>query len=481
MGEDEKMKRKIIPLFLLACICTWKIIGVHAESAVGKLTYQISNNEAVVLNCESDAVEIDVPAEIKGCKVTKIAEAAFSDCLGLKKISLPYTLTEIGNYAFENCKGLEGIEIPDNVKSIGVGAFYKCSNLKNAKLPSGMTVINDSLFLMCESLESITIPREVTQIKCQAFSSCRSLKEIKIPASAAAVDKTAFSFCGNLSNIEVSENNSFFSCKDGNLYNKNMTILIQYAIGKTDTEFTVPDSVTAINEEAFFGACNLITISIPDSVEFVSDDMFFRCDGLKTIAYNGKIQNISDETAKKQVAFRVAAKLPSVLSDIGIWNTEFSSEIKNYTIYVPQNADSIMLTAEHNGALTDTDNKIFPSGKAVSVPLSFDETTITLVYSCENYADSQYIFKIIKYEGTKTSVSKDKKELKVKALNINEPYTIILALYNENKLIEIQQKPYKSEDLTFITESEYTSAKVMTWDGFFGMKPKCPSEDVMPD
>lgn len=53
----------------------------------------------------------------------------FQDCLSLKRVSLPDTLTLIGDHAFYGCENLEEINIPESVTRIGTLAFRGCTNL----------------------------------------------------------------------------------------------------------------------------------------------------------------------------------------------------------------------------------------------------------------------------------------------------------------------------------------------------------------
>jgi len=62
----------------------------------------------------------------------------------------------------------------------------------------------------------------------------------------------AFAYCSGLSSIVVDASNPAYSSLDGVLYDKAMTVLIQYPGGKSGG-FTIPNSVTSIGEMAFLG------------------------------------------------------------------------------------------------------------------------------------------------------------------------------------------------------------------------------------
>lgn len=61
---------------------------------------------------------------------TSIDNDAFSGCISLNYISIPFSVTSIGNYAFNNFSSLKKRFIPSSVISIGEYSFNSCSSLK---------------------------------------------------------------------------------------------------------------------------------------------------------------------------------------------------------------------------------------------------------------------------------------------------------------------------------------------------------------
>ena len=73
--------------------------------------------------------------------------------------------------------------------------------------------------------------------------------------------------------------NANFASVDGLLYNKGMTVLIQYPAVRPVVRHH-PSSVTSIGEGAFLG-CNFLTsISVPDGVTSIGNRAFFACPNL---------------------------------------------------------------------------------------------------------------------------------------------------------------------------------------------------------
>ena len=160
-----------------------------------------------------------------------------------------------------------------------------------------------------------------------------------------------------------------------------------------------------------------------------------------------------------------------------MWNKTFESAEREYIIYVPKDTATIKFTATHNGTLKIGTATVY-NGREKAINLSDDETDITLTYSCDGYTNSVYKVKIIKFEGTKTVVSEDGKGFNIKPINLKAGNEIILALYNNGNLIEMQSERYTGEDISFTTGKVYTDAKVMAWGDFIDMTPACKSEDI---
>lgn len=212
------------------------------QKTYGIYTYKVSKYSTTITGCNKSAKgAITMPSKIDGMPVTSIGDWAFRDCTGLTSIMIPNSVTSIGNGTFNGCSSLTSITIPDSVTSIGYYAFWDCSGLT-----------------------SITIPNSVTSIGYVAFSGCTGL-----------------------TSINVASGNNYYSGNNGVLFNKKKTELIRYPAGKSQTSYTIPDSVTSIRSNAFAGCTGLTSIAIPNSVTSIGDWAFDGCTGLKDVYYTG--------------------------------------------------------------------------------------------------------------------------------------------------------------------------------------------------
>ena len=252
------------------------------------------SKEAIPILIPSEGLAFTLNSDQQSYSVTGIGTCTDTDII-IPSTYNDLSVTNIGNSAFGYRTSLTSIVIPDSVTNIGKWAFYDCTSLTSIEIPDSVTSIGNSAFDYCTSLTSIEIPDSVTSIGDSAFSYCTSLTSIEIPDSVTSIGGSAFSGCTSLTSIEVDTNNQNYKSIDGNLYSKDGTRLIKYAIGKTDTSFTIPDSVTSIGGGAFWGCDSLTSVDMGDSVKIIGGDAFSRCTSLTNIEIPDTVTSIGED------------------------------------------------------------------------------------------------------------------------------------------------------------------------------------------
>ena len=140
-----------------------------------------------------------------------------------------------------------------------------------------VTMISDDAFEYSGYWYSITIPNTVTCLDFGAFAYC-DVKTVNIPKSVVSIGDMAF-YCAPIEKINVANDNPNYSSVNGVLFNKEQTTLIQYPCGKQGA-YTIPNSVTSIEEYAFYSCHGLTSLTISNSVTEIGYDAFQFCTNL---------------------------------------------------------------------------------------------------------------------------------------------------------------------------------------------------------
>ena len=112
---------------------------------------------------------------------------------------------------------------------------------------------------------------------------------VTIPDSVTAIETDAFDGCDGLERIEVAAENPNYSSRDGILYNKGQTELL-YVPRAIAGAVEVPEGVTAIGAEAFLNCSRLTALTLPQSLTAIGERAFGDCTGLTTIRYSGTME-----------------------------------------------------------------------------------------------------------------------------------------------------------------------------------------------
>ncbi len=233
-----------------------------------------------------------------------IISHTFAD--GTGTITCEGDVTTIGDDAFAYCYDLTSVTIPNSVTTIGGGAFSSCSGLTSVTIGNSVKTIGNYAFEGCTGLTSIEIPNSVTRIGDCAFAACYGLISVIIPNSVITIGEGTFHRCLDLTSIDVDAANTHFCSVDGILFNYTKDTLIQYPMGNTRTEYTIPNSITTIGKGAFYECPGLTSVTIGNSVKTIGNYAFEGCTGLTSIEIPDSVTRIGG------VAFKDCSGLISV-------------------------------------------------------------------------------------------------------------------------------------------------------------------------
>jgi hypothetical protein len=201
------------------------------------------------------------------------------------------------------------------------------------------------------NVTSVTIPNGVINIDIDAFESC-AMTNVTFGATVTYIGDGAFD-CGNLLAITADPGNQTYSTANGVLFDKNKTSLIQCPMAKTGNYF-IPDSVTYIYGNAFFGCRGLTQVTIGNGVISMGPGAFQRCTGLTSIIIPDRVINIPGSGT--QGAFSYCTGLTNVTIGRGVTSIgqyAFSDCTALMSLSIPSNVTSLAADAFQKCGLTN--------------------------------------------------------------------------------------------------------------------------------
>lgn len=169
---------------------------------IDDITYIKYNDYVELLSCNMMATKVNIPEEIDGIPVRKIASGAFNNCVLLTQLIIPDSVEEIGNNAFYGCSSLKEIKLPSKIKTIDISVFTQCINILEVFIPDEVVTVKSGAFNLCKSLKNVYIPKSVVEIEKDVFDGCNSLANIFYEGSKTEWDELV-SRCGLDLNVNV--------------------------------------------------------------------------------------------------------------------------------------------------------------------------------------------------------------------------------------------------------------------------------------
>ena len=167
---------------------------------------------------------------------------------------------------------------------------------------------NDTLHIVGYKgkLEDLVIPEKysnkvITGIDPMAFSGCSQIRSVTISKNIQSIslnnrscNMNPFYDCIYMKNIYVDEGNRYFASVDGVLYNKSKTELLFYPSYKSNSSYTILDSVTKIEVGAFQRNGIVTEVILPKNIKTISKEAFLECTSLQKIEIPSGITEISE-------------------------------------------------------------------------------------------------------------------------------------------------------------------------------------------
>jgi hypothetical protein len=289
-----------------------------SEFTVGDLIYRVNDDQASVTvighvdgyNAQGALVIPElVSYEGHDYAVTVIGNAAFMYCFYLTSLTIPNSVNTIEEAAFAYCSGFTGdLVIPNSVNTIEASAFHTCYGFDGTLvLGDGVTSIGAWAFNSCDGLTGVlNIPSNVASIGEDAFVYCKFDGIIVDPENP---NYDSRNDCNAI--IETSTNELLTGCKNTAIPNTVTAIGDNAFKGITGmTSIEIPNSVVSIGDNAFAFCFDLTgDLVIPNSVETIGESAFFQCEGL-----DGKLVIGESVSYIGDMAFRKCSHISSAIS-----------------------------------------------------------------------------------------------------------------------------------------------------------------------
>lgn len=260
------MKSTVTHFFAaMALLFMLGVVEAHGDVKIGTFKYkdvqwlfmQLGSSDACSVRPSSIKEEMEVPSSVtlKGggtLKVSAIADRAFREQNGLKKITIPSSVRTIGKEAFYYCEGLAEVLFSEGLDSIGELAFSSCKALQELIFPSSLRTIGKEAFSTCTKIQTLVLREGVEYIGEAAFANCEVLRAVEIPRTVAQLPNKMCDGCKCLERIVLHEGLEL--------------------IGEKDQEDGVFGSCTALRE-----------VMIPSTVKGIAMLSFSDCKALERV------------------------------------------------------------------------------------------------------------------------------------------------------------------------------------------------------
>lgn len=120
---------------------------------------------------QEHAQALEIPSELCGRRIVRIAPKAFFANGTLERVSIGGGVREVGESAFFGCRSLVALTFERGLEAVGDSAFAGCENLTQVTLPWGTGSVGRMAFFGCTRLAFVKMPT-TTRVSDFAFDGC---------------------------------------------------------------------------------------------------------------------------------------------------------------------------------------------------------------------------------------------------------------------------------------------------------------------
>ena len=292
------------------------LVENFSSDGVGMTSEDIAKVTSIGTKFKSNSTIETFDELVRFINVTALSHDAFQKCSKLKYIALDNIKT-IGSACFYNCPSLDiDVNLPQ-LTSIGNYSTFYNTKIKRVlslgsitSLPNSQTTYPDyGIFSTCTELEKVVLPDTLTSIGAYTFNQCSVLSEINFPLSLKTISSNAFYNCTsleiedlNLPNLETLGQNAFYGVKIKKISDLGKLTALPTASTSTQNfgdkntleEVVLPETVTSIPANSFYGYTLLKKCLLPINTNTIGNYCLYNCLSLETVNLNdlGLLNNI---------------------------------------------------------------------------------------------------------------------------------------------------------------------------------------------
>ena len=255
------------------------------------------------------------------------------------KIILPDTVSSnLSGMVFNGMNKLTTIELSSTSKNLKLvdGNLYSYDGKRFIKymgtsktftVPEGV----ETLVCRCitKSMTTLNLPSTLKVIEGWSLASMSGVNLLNIPASVTTM--YTYSFHAN-TKLRVAESNSTYkSIDDVLILNKAGTKVIMAS--KNATTYNIPNTVTEIGKNAFYGCSKITSITIPDSVTTIGAGAFESCSSLTEITIPQSVTSIGSDAfvyCGKLMAINIKGEEGRISG--GPWGAQYGNRAINWNV-----------------------------------------------------------------------------------------------------------------------------------------------------
>lgn len=320
---------------------------------IGYGNFEDSNNvtRTIEVNEESNYFSLK-----DGVLYTKDYSRLIRCPVSITSFVIPKETTYIEYYAFLGCDSLIDVYYDGTIEDWG-NVWMETSNSNPAKyakhfyingkelegtvIVSG-DIISHSQFANNKNITEVIILEGIKEIDVYAFENCTNLQKITLPATLKKIGPDAFSGCENLTQVVFNGNLEDWFNIEFELWPlllNNAESLYIDGENIANKELVIPDTVTSINEKAFYNFKGLTEVVISANVLSIGSYAFSGCSNLSkvTFAENSKLEIINKYAFPSSGI--VSIDIPNTVTDIG--DNAFSGCCMLVSVSFPESVKNI--------------------------------------------------------------------------------------------------------------------------------------------